>query len=155
MKKRYIVLLILILLPALIALCGYNSYTDSPPDNLPLIRALLVNPGTIAVIGGIVGLLLYRQRAMYWGMIVSFFYSYLALGLVWGTFRTDGIFGNHTLTTSTLLSVVGFVAALFTMLLTRVMRKAIEGVNNPEVPTQPARPQRAEKQQSTGKRKPR
>ncbi|PWK15807.1 hypothetical protein [Tumebacillus permanentifrigoris] len=133
MKKRYLLLLLLMLFPVLLALVGYNSWTDNPPKNYALIRGLLVNPGTIAMLGGVVGMLLFRQRAMYWGMLVSFLYTYFALGLVWGSFSTLGVFDNHTLTTATLMSVVGFVAALFTMLLTRVLRKAIDAVNEPNV----------------------
>jgi hypothetical protein len=138
MKKSYWTLLLLILLPVLLALVGYNAWNDAPPKNYPLIRGLLVNPGTVAVLGGVVGMLLYRQRAMYWGMLVSFVYTYLALGLVWGSFSTLGVLDNHTLTTATLMSVVGFVAALFTMLLTRVLRRAIDAVNDPQ--PQPPRP---------------
>ncbi|WP_236588009.1 hypothetical protein [Tumebacillus amylolyticus] len=144
MKKRYLIVLLIVLLPILFALIGYNHFTDSPPRNLPLISALLVNPATIAVLGGIIGILLYQQRAMYWGMVTMFLYSYLALGLVWGAFKTQGIFNNETLTTATLLSVVGFVASLFTLLIMRVVRKTLDAVNNPQ-PLPPMPPSKKSK----------
>ncbi|KEO81183.1 hypothetical protein [Tumebacillus flagellatus] len=148
MKKRYLLLLLIVLLPVLFSLLGYNYYSDAPPKNLPLIKALLVNPATIAVLGGIVGMLLYQQRAMYWGMVVTFLYSFLSLGLQWGTFKQYGVFYNHTLTTATLLSVVGFVGALFTLLVMRVLRKTLDAVNQP----QPERPMPPASRQ--GKKKP-
>jgi hypothetical protein len=139
--KKYALLLIIILIPVYFALFGY-VYRGDPllePANLRQVQALLVNVPINVLIGGAVALILRYLRAVWWAMIVCFLYSYLGLQIVWGGYQNEGLFGNNTLTTATLLSVAGFIGCLFTYGMFNIIRKSLRGDSAPTPEPTPRR----------------
>ncbi|HEU4965085.1 MAG TPA: hypothetical protein VFV52_14755 [Bacilli bacterium] len=124
MKKAF-VLFLLTCIPVYFALFGYSGPADAnSPANFEMVKDLLVNPISIGLLGGIVALILQTKRSMWWAMIVCFFYAYLGLGLVWGSFVEYGWTHRETLNLAAMLSVFGFVSALLLYFLTRLLKRA-------------------------------
>lgn len=132
MRTKLLILLGLSLIPLLFVPFGYMNRGDvsALPASYTTVKVALVNPGTILILGAIVTLVMQSRRAMWWAMIVTFLYSYLGLGLIWGGF--SGPFASGLLNYAALFAVIGFVGALFVFLFLTLFKKMIEVSKNPE-----------------------
>jgi hypothetical protein len=127
--KKLIVLLLLTLIPVYFALAGFTNITQATTRAQALVHDLLINPEIMVFLGVIVALVLRRRRAMWWGMIVCFLYAYLALGLVWGGFYSEGAFGRNTLNTAVVMAVIGCAASAFTYGMIYMISRLIQSQN--------------------------
>ena len=145
--KKYIVLLLIALLPVILGICGVHHLGGSrvPETTLVLLAAGMVNIPVNALIGGITALILRRRRAVWWAMMVCFFYSYFGFGILYGSFASEGGFGIHTLNSSVLLAVVGYIGCLFTYGMFNVIRGQLQRINNPEAFAAPKGPAKKKK----------
>jgi len=126
---KIIALLVLTGIPVILALFGYSGAAEQAPANIGLVRALSLSPWQSALLGALVSLILQHKRAIWWGMVVCFIYSYLNLGLVWGGFWSEGIFGRSILNGSATFAAIGFIGALFTYGMVNVIKKSLENIN--------------------------
>ena len=99
---KYIVLLLIALLPVILGIFGYHGLggEGAQAANMHVIATALVNIPINALIGGITALLLKRRKAVWWAMMVCFFYSYFGFGITYGLFSTEGGWGTNTLNSS-------------------------------------------------------
>ncbi|ASS74917.1 hypothetical protein CIG75_07930 [Tumebacillus algifaecis] len=132
MKKKLLILLFLSLIPVFFVPFGYrNTGTlENLPASYTTVKVALVNPGTILLLGAIVTLVMQTRRSMWWAMIVTFLYSYLGLGLIWGGFA--GPFEAGLLNYAAVFAVYGFVGALFVFIFLTIFKKLLEVNRNPE-----------------------
>lgn len=126
---KALLLLVLTCIPVILALLGYSGAADQAPANIGMVRALSLSPWQSALFGGLVSLILQHKRAIWWAMVVCFFYAYLNLGLIWGGFWSEGIFGQSLLNGGATFAAIGFIGALFTFGMVNVIRKSLENIN--------------------------
>ncbi|MFD2169022.1 hypothetical protein [Tumebacillus lipolyticus] len=130
--KKLLILLALALIPLYLLPFGYHNkgVLEDLPSSYTTVKVALVNPGTILILGAIVTLIMQHRRSMWWAMLVTFVYSYLGLGLIWGGFA--GPFETGLLNYAALFAVIGFVGSLFVFIFLTIFRKLIEANKNPE-----------------------
>jgi MFS family permease len=130
--KKLLILILIALIPVYFVPFGYmnTGNLEELPATYPKVKVMLVNPATIALIGAVVTLILQHRRAMWWAMLVTFVYSYLGLGLIWGGFT--GPFEQGLLNYSAVFAVIGFVGALFVFIFLTIFKKMVDVSKNPE-----------------------
>lgn len=124
MNKKALILLLLTLIPVYFALLGFMGPGDAEAVTHTKVKALLVNPFAVGMLGGITAIVLQHRRSMWWSMIVTFFYTWLGFGLVWGTFFEKGVFDMETMNLSAMFAVIGFVCAAIMHGFVSVLKRA-------------------------------